>query len=228
MDQQLIFVSLFKKIICRYWVIVVVAFSFFTLGCNPKVKKISSPRTADATLEQVSSVSTPVSVFTLLSHGKYTSECQVDYSNRRSWITTFTVVKDSIKQSTTTYASTNCEHLDELIEYDITPLELESTYETDVYLFKFRISKIELTPYTDESTYKLNNLQFAGFSDWKSNETKELYLQILTDREKSYFRIGDSNYFHIKLENPDISIVTELNELNIPGKLIKYKYQSEF
>ncbi len=227
MDQQLIFVSLFQKIIRRYLVVVAVSTSGFILGCNPRVTKVSTPKVADATIEQVNSASSPVSVYTLLSHGKYTSECQVDYSNQRSWITTFIVVKDSIKQSTTTYASTNCEHLDELVEYDIAPLELESTYETDIYLFKFRISKIELTPYTDENTYKLNNLQFAGFSDWKSNETKELYLQILTDREKSYFRIGETNYFHIKLENPDISIVTELNELNIPGKLIKYKYQSE-
>ena len=203
----------------------------FVLGCSSKLGQtgISSSipvNTADATVSEGIQAQ-PLSIFTYLSHGTYSCECQVDPRNTRSWITSFSVSKDSIRQITKTFASPNCQNQDELVEYDISPVELASTFETDIYLFKFQITKIELTPYSNGNTRKLNTLQFAGFKDWKTEETKELYIEILTDLEKSYFKIGDINYFHVKLENQDMFVTTEIEDFNSAGKVIKYSYQPD-
>ena len=224
MNFKLFFSSGFIHALHLFLPTISMSLSILISGCNPKVNP-TPIKSSDALPQQESTQ--PLSIYTLLNHGTYTCECRVDANNNRSWITSFTVSKDSIEQNTKTFANTSCQNPDETIKYYLSPLELQNTYEVDVYLFKFQISRIDLTPYTEENTQKLNNLQFAGYSNWIPNETKDVYIEILTDVEKSYFGIGDTNYFHIKLDNQDIDISTEIDDFNLQDKVVKYSYQSD-
>lgn len=211
---------------------------YLFLSCNDQPSRSTSSTSTSATTAFKSADATaasnlqldakkPLSIFTLLTHGKYSSECSVDYNLRRSWITSFEITKNSIEQHTKTFANTYCQNPDESVLFSIVPQELQTTYLTDVYLFKFKISRIDLTAYSKENIKKLNSSEFGGYRNWTINETKELYPEILTDQEKKRLKIGESNYFHIRIEDKDFSLTTNIEDFYNLQKVLQYKYQQE-
>ena len=210
-------------------VVSLVSIIYLLLSCNnqPSRSNLTSFKTADAS--QASSLQLdakkPLSIFTLLSHGKYSSECSVDYNLGRSWITSFEITKNSIEQHTQTFANTYCQNPDESVLFSLIPQELQTTYLTDVYLFKFKISRIDITAYSNENTKKLNSSKFGGYKNWTINETKELYPEILTDQEKKRLKIGESNYFHLRIEDKNFSLTINIEDFYNLQKVLKYQYQ---